>query len=136
MLKSLLNLFKKKSEPEPLWFDRYDSSQRLTKDQRIFLSYYTEEGILAVLGYDWLLNTRYKTYVDETVKAVEHFINTGHKVHFYMHMQQTKPQAIEEVKRKAGVDYMSAVKALNSSDWCVDLAVQYIKDTAILRTGK
>ncbi len=136
MLKLLLNLFKKKSEPEPLWFDKYDSSQRLTKDQRIFLSYYTEKGILAVLGYDWLLNTRYKTYVDETVKAVEHFINTGQKVHFYMHMQQTKPQAIEEVKRKADVDYMSAVKALNSSDWCVDLAVQYIKDTAILRTGK
>lgn len=134
MLKSLLGRFKKK--PEPLWFDRYGSSKHLMKDQRIFLSYYTEEGIVAVLGYDWLLNTRYKTYVDETVKAVEHFINTGQKVHFYMHMQQTKPQAIEEVKRKADVDYMSAVKALNSSEWCVDLAVQYIKDTAILRTGK
>ncbi len=136
MLKSLLNRFKKKPEPTRLWFDTYDSSKWLTKDQRIFLSYYTEQGMLAVLGYDWLLNTRYKTYVDETVKAVEHFINTGQKVHFYMHMQQTKAQAIEEVKRKADVDYMSAVKALNSSEWCVDLAVQYIKDTAILRTCK
>jgi len=136
MLKSLLNRFKKKPEPARFWFDAYGSSKWLTKEQRIFLSYYTEKGILTVLGYDWLLNTRYKTYVDETVKAVEHFINTGQKVHFYMHMQQTKPQAIEEVKRKADVDYMSAVKALNSSDWCVDLAVQYIKDTAILRTGK
>ena len=118
------------------WFEKYRSTVNLTKDQKIFLSYYTEEGMLSVLGYDWLINSRYKLYVTDVVKAVEYFINTGEKVHFYMHRQQTKPEAIVELQKRVSTDYMSAVKALENSEWCVDLAVKYIKDTAILRTGK
>lgn len=134
MLRSFLSRFKKKSDP--LWFENYRSAVGLTKDQEIFLSYYTEEGMLSVLGYDWLINSRYKLYVPDVVKAIEHFINTGEKVHFYMHMQQTKADAIGELQKRVSTDYMSAVKALENSEWCVDLAIKYIKDTAILRTGK
>ena len=134
MLKSILNRFKKK--PERLWYEQYRSAVSLTKDQKIFLSYYTEEGMLSVLGYYWLINSRYKLYVPDVVKAIEHFINTGEKVHFYMHMQQTKPEAIAELQKRVPADYMSAVKALENSEWCVDLAVKYIKDTTILRIGK
>lgn len=127
----------KKTTTKPkAWFEKYLSAGSLTKDQKIFLSYYTEEGILPVLGYDWLINSRYKLYVPDVVKAIEHFINTGEKVHFYINMQKTKPEAIVELQKRVSTDYMSAVKALENSDWCVDLAIKYIKDTAILRTGK
>lgn len=125
-----------KKKPEPLWFEKYHSAVGLTKDQKIFLSYYTEEGMLSVLGYDWLLNRRYKSYVIEAVKAIEHFINTGEKVNFYMYGQQTNAEKIIELQKRIETDYMSAVKALENSEWAVDLAIKYIKDTAILRTGK
>lgn len=135
----LERLMKKRpsSIPKPKqWFEQYRSAVWLTEDQKIFLSYYTEEGMLSVLGYDWLINSRYKLYVPDVVKAIGHFINTGEKVHFYMHTQQTKSEAIVELQKRVSTDYMSAVKALENSEWCVDLAVKYIKDTAILRTGK
>lgn len=137
----MMNLFtvmglRGKEKPKSLWFEQYRSAVSLTEDQKIFLSYYTEEGMLSVLGYDWLLNRRYKSYVIEAVKAIEHFINTGEKVHFYMYGQQTNAEKIIELQKRIETDYISAVKALENSEWCVDLAIKYIKDTAILRTGK
>ena len=66
-----------------LWFDRYPSAQELTGDQRIFMSYHTEESIL---GEMYVVNGK-KIYLSEYIKAVEHFINTGEKKYFYDHGQ-------------------------------------------------
>lgn len=72
-----------------LWFDRYSSAQELTDDQRIFMSYYTEEAFNNILMRDmWYFgNSRHKLYLSEVVKAVEHFINTGEVKYFYEHGQ-------------------------------------------------
>lgn len=86
-LSTVLDLRGKKKS-EPLWFEKYGSAVGLTKDQKIFLSYYTEEGMLSILGYDWLINSRYKIYVSEADRTIEHFIMTGEKRYFYMHGQE------------------------------------------------
>lgn len=69
-----------------LWFYRYHSAQELTEDQRIFMSYYTEESFQSILGEWYAINGK-KVYLSEVMKAVEHFINTGEKKYFYEHGQ-------------------------------------------------
>lgn len=69
-----------------LWFDRYPSAQELTGDQRIFMSYHTEESFQSILGEMYVVNGK-KIYLSEYIKAVEHFINTGEKKYFYDHGQ-------------------------------------------------
>lgn len=69
------------------WFDRYHSAQELTDDQRIFMSYLTEEGFQAILSEMYAVSGRHKVYLSEAMKAVEHFINTGEKKYFYEHGQ-------------------------------------------------
>lgn len=70
-----------------LWFDRYQSAQELTDDQRIFLSYHTEKSFQDILGEMYAASGRHKVYLSEAMKAVEHFINTGEKKYFYEHGQ-------------------------------------------------
>lgn len=76
-----------KRKPKPLWFDGYHSAQELTTDQRIFMSYYTEEGFQAILGEMYSVSGRHKVYLSEYMKAIQHFINTGEKKYFYDHGQ-------------------------------------------------
>lgn len=83
------DLLHPKQSVKPLWFERYTSSQELTQNQKIFLSYYTEEAFSNILMKDmWYFgNSKYKLYVSEVVKAVEHYINTGEIKYFYEHGQ-------------------------------------------------
>lgn len=90
MWTSILKRLKKKptSSPKPKqWFEIYQSYACLTESQKIFLSYYTEESFNAILGIDYILNMRYRMYLNEFVEAVDHFINTGEKVYPYKHAQ-------------------------------------------------
>ncbi len=84
-----MNWFKKKKpKPEAKWFEKYLSSCSLTDQDKIFLSYYTEEGFNNILGMDeYFLNSRYKIYLDEYVLAVRHYVDTGEKKYFYTHRQ-------------------------------------------------
>lgn len=69
-----------------LWFDRYPSTQELTPDQRLFMSYHTEKSFVDILGEWYAINGK-KIYLSEYMKAIEHFINTGEKKYFYEHGQ-------------------------------------------------
>ena len=83
-------MFWLKRKPKPLWFERYDSTREIMDPQdRIFLSYYTEDAFNSILGEDmrYFVNSRYKLYVSEVLEAVKHYINTGDVKYFYQHGQ-------------------------------------------------
>lgn len=93
MLSMILKRLKKKpsSIPKPKqWFEIYSSHNLLSKEQKLFLSYHTEQSFNAILGWDYILNMRYRMWLNEFVEAVEHFINTGEKVYPYRYGQYVK----------------------------------------------
>lgn len=59
------------------WYKHYLSGGHLTKDQRIFLSFYTEAEFTALVPMGLWLNKRTKTTVAESYEIVLNWINTG-----------------------------------------------------------
>lgn len=93
MLSMILKRLKKKpsSIPKPKqWFEIYSSHNLLSKEQKLFLSYHTEESFNAILGWNYILNMRYRMWLNEFVEAVEHFINTGEKAYPHRYGQDVK----------------------------------------------
>lgn len=84
-----MNWFKKKKfKPKPPWFEKYLSSCMLSEEDKVFLSYYTEQGFNSILGWEeYFINSRYKIYLNEYVLAVRHYVETGEKKYFYTHRQ-------------------------------------------------
>lgn len=114
MLSMILKRLKKKpsSIPKPKqWFEIYSSHNLLSKEQKLFLSYHTEQSFNAILGWDYILNMRYRTWLNEFVEAVEHFINTGEKIYPYRHGQDVKALRTEnEVLRKMVSEFIKEKK--------------------------
>lgn len=59
-----------------VWCDRYLSSKGVTREQRILLSMYTEEGFLKLFPEYWFTN-HMKVTVEQSVKTFEYWVNTG-----------------------------------------------------------
>lgn len=82
--------FKNKVTPKPQWWEMYKfSCINFTAEDKIFLSSYTEESLNKILGDEYFINSRYKIHLDEYLKGVYHFINTGEKKYFYTYGQDT-----------------------------------------------
>lgn len=71
------------SPPLVQWWEKYLSAYRLNEEDKIFLSYYTEEEYLALFPEYWYVGARYKTTVLDSLLTLRHRQETGLWEYFY-----------------------------------------------------
>lgn len=71
------------SPPLHQWWEKYLSAYRLNEEDKIFLSYYTEEEYLALFPEYWYVGARYKTTVLDSLLTLRHWQKTGLWEYFY-----------------------------------------------------
>lgn len=72
------------SDPPPYkWWEKYLSGRRLNEEDKIFLSYYTEEEYLALFPEYWYVGARYKITVLDSLLTLKHWQKTGLWEYFY-----------------------------------------------------
>jgi len=59
------------------WYMIPFSCMHLTQEEKIFLSYYTEESFIKLFPEQFLLSMKPKTTFWETIQIVRNWINTG-----------------------------------------------------------
>lgn len=69
--------------PKYEWYEKYLSNHSLHKEDRIFLSYYTEEEYLAFFPEYWYVGAVYKTTVLDSLLTLKHWQKTGLWEYFY-----------------------------------------------------